>query len=182
MPSRGAKFCRDGEAGHGCAADPLLPSMITWFLLRPRMCRSRVPTQTPACQVGLFSWYTPGQIRIQLPGLAASTAACTVPYWWCRVAGHGVTLPLQTSSTLVAGRVAGELAAAWPAASVSALAARTRAPPKRREGRIADLLLRLGGTSAGPTLGGRSGDRNCTLSDREEPPTKNPSMRGAARP
>src|SRR5690348_16845327 len=135
MPLRPAPplvSCNEGSDGQGWLAVPLLPSIMTLLRSRPRMCRPGFWIQTPA--VGhcvLFSWYTPGQIRIQAPRLAASTAFCTVEYT-DTPPGHGMVLPLQTSSTLLPVSVpwAGTTAArAWlPAiagapASVSAKAA-----------------------------------------------------------
>src|SRR5215831_18644920 len=92
--------CSAGLDGQGWLAVPLLPSMMTPFRSRPRRCRFGFWIQTPA--VGhwvLFSWYTPGQIKIQSPGLAALTAPCTVEKIDAP-GGHGFVLPLQTSSTL----------------------------------------------------------------------------------
>ena len=48
MPSRGVKSCSAAADGHGCAAVPLLPSMITRLRSSPRMCRSGLSIQTPA--------------------------------------------------------------------------------------------------------------------------------------
>jgi hypothetical protein len=87
----------------------------------PRICRSGVPTQTPASHRGVFSWYTPGQIKIQSPGLAALTADCTVVYSFLAL-GQALVLPLQTSSTREPLR-AGSLAEAWLAAKAVALVA-----------------------------------------------------------
>src|SRR5215467_14163921 len=104
MPSRPAPplvSWSEGLDGQGWLAVPLLPSMMTPFRSRPRRCRFGFWIQTPALgHWVLFSWYTPGQIRIQSPGLAALTASCTVE----KIVpggpgGHGLVLPLHTSST-----------------------------------------------------------------------------------
>ena len=48
IPSRGVKSCWAPADGHGCAAVPLLPSMITRLRSSPRMCRFGFWIQTPA--------------------------------------------------------------------------------------------------------------------------------------
>jgi hypothetical protein len=78
-----------------------------------------VPTQTPAFHNGVFSWYTPGQIKIQSPGLAAFTADCTVTYSLVVVLGQARVLSLQTRSTLGVWP-AGWPASAWPPARAAA--------------------------------------------------------------
>src|SRR5262249_2691643 len=103
MPSRpppplvalGAAAGGRGAAGggQGAVGVRLLPAMMTVFRSRPGMCRFGFWIQTPA--VGhwvLSSWYTPGQIKIQSPGLAALTAPCTVEKIDAP-GGHGFVLP-----------------------------------------------------------------------------------------